>query len=586
MPSIYTDNLNILYTLIFSVIDGASSSLRSSDILSVLILLHSDSKRLVGNITGVAGIAQLLVALPGGWLADRYRRDRIIIASSLVGLVSSGLMSLWLLRSYSFTVLYACMVMFGAYRGLLSGPLDALFADATTYATRSKLFSVRYIAQNVSWALGPFITFIFFLVAPSSDTPAAAAAMPSAAASFLRGAAPQPSGMIRWNVQACKDVLQVGVLLGIPGYVMTVLLDDRRNVSQAPTLQTLGPQQQQRCAPLVEAEGAETDAAACTTRNQDRSTDAASPSPSPSPAEMIAGRTPSAAPLAPVPADLEAALDRPVTTGFNVDFYEPVDLRVMARRAFFWFLPARSSRAAADEVTKPLLEGDPEEDAEAAGHSEREPSTRERAAAHPPRRSDSLRSVWILRRSTFVPWAIFLSDFIGALASGMTLKFFSLFFVEMCGMGPAYISGIGTLSPLVIALMSYGAGMLEKRGWGRLRINLQSRMGDILLLLLMAYLPAGAGPGREVLVVIHLLRMGFANSSRALLRAILLENVPSKQRARWAAVDSIRQLGWSGSAALGGVLVERVGYQRTFVVTAGIKLLAMSPLLLLRPLFE
>lgn len=38
-----------------------------------------------------------------------------------------------------------------------------------------------------------------------------------------------------------------------------------------------------------------------------------------------------------------------------------------------------------------------------------------------------------------------------AAAAGMTLKFFSLFFFERCGMSPVYMSAISVASPLVIS---------------------------------------------------------------------------------------------------------------------------------------
>lgn len=80
-----------------------------------------------------------------------------------------------------------------------------------------------------------------------------------------------------------------------------------------------------------------------------------------------------------------------------------------------------------------------------------------------------------------------------------------------------------------------------------------------------------AGPQRERLVLVHLLRMGVANCSRPLTRAMLMDNVPSRLRARWNAADSIRQFSWAGSAALGGWLIERSGYGSTFVYTAVLK---------------
>lgn len=60
-----------------------------------------------------------------------------------------------------------------------------------------------------------------------------------------------------------------------------------------------------------------------------------------------------------------------------------------------------------------------------------------------------------------------------------------------------------------------------------------------------------------------------------------MDFVPRRHRGKVNAVDSVRSFSWSGSAALGGFLIERIGFRRTFLVTAAIKTAAFVPLLLL-----
>lgn len=57
--------------------------------------------------------------------------------------------------------------------------------------------------------------------------------------------------------------------------------------------------------------------------------------------------------------------------------------------------------------------------------------------------------------------------------------------------------------------------------------------------------------------------------------------VPRHLRGRVNAVDSVRSFSWSGSAALGGFLIQRYGFQRTFLITAAIKAAAFAPLIVL-----
>eukprot|EP00887_Chlorella_sp_A99_P005555 scaffold1.g5555.t1 len=129
--------------------------------------------------------------------------------------------------------------------------------------------------------------------------------------------------------------------------------------------------------------------------------------------------------------------------------------------------------------------------------------------------------------SVVVATLIGTSDLIGALASGMTLKFFGLFFLDACKMRPAGVS-------------------------------LVTRVFDILLLALLACLPTAAGgPARSLLVAVHLARMACANCSRAIMSSVLMGSVARR------------------------LFIERYGYQTTFLITACIKVLSFIPLTLL-----
>ncbi|CAG9465855.1 unnamed protein product [Pedinophyceae sp. YPF-701] len=189
---------------------------------------------------------------------------------------------------------------------------------------------------------------------------------------------------------------------------------------------------------------------------------------------------------------------------------------------------------------------------------------------------------WRARRRLLVPWVILISDTLGALASGMTLKFFSLFFYEACGMGPVYVSALGVAAPWVIVVFSSVARNVSDK-FGRLRVSLSTRLLDLALLVAMAKLPTGTGFKRDVLVAVHLARMGAANCTRPLMRAVMMDSVPPSKRSIWNAADGIRAFSWSGSAALGGLLIHSTGYQMTFLVTAALKLVSMVPLLILLP---
>ena len=47
-----------------------------------------------------------------------------------------------------------------------------------------------------------------------------------------------------------------------------------------------------------------------------------------------------------------------------------------------------------------------------------------------------------------------------------------------------------------------------------------------------------------------------------------LQSILQKSRGKWSAVDSIAMFGWSGSAFLGGIMVDHVGFDWCFLITA------------------
>lgn len=186
-------------------------------------------------------------------------------------------------------------------------------------------------------------------------------------------------------------------------------------------------------------------------------------------------------------------------------------------------------------------------------------------------------STWPL--GAVVATLITLSDLIGALASGMTLKFFSLFFLQACDLSPVAVSLVGTAAPLGVAAASMLAGAAARRHGGRLQLSLLTRAADVGLLILLARLPTNKGKMSEAgsslspasaassgvpmttaataaVIAVHLLRMASANATRPLVRAMLMENVPKRHRGKVNALDSVRTFSWSGSAALGGEVRE------------------------------
>ena len=90
------------------------------------------------------------------------------------------------------------------------------------------------------------------------------------------------------------------------------------------------------------------------------------------------------------------------------------------------------------------------------------------------------------------------------------------------------------------------------------------------------------------------MRSGCINASFPMQESLLMDNVPSSDRAFWKSLDAISMFGWCGSALIGGWLVDRtedqIAYDDIFLYTALIQFIGgcvmYIPLLFILDNFE
>jgi len=170
---------------------------------------------------------------------------------------------------------------------------------------------------------------------------------------------------------------------------------------------------------------------------------------------------------------------------------------------------------------------------------------------------------------------IAISDLVSMLGSGMTIKFFALFFWQDLELHPVAVSLIYVAGPVGIS----AAGLLAQRlslRIGRIQTALICRSLGVLLLVTLALVrePLAAVP-------LYLLRTWLMNCTQGLSKSVLNDYVAKSNRAKWNSLESINTCTWSGSAVLGGWLCDRIGYRHTFIITAalqGCSLVLSAPL--------
>ncbi|KAK9823877.1 hypothetical protein WJX72_006127 [[Myrmecia] bisecta] len=256
-----------------------------------------------------------------------------------------------------------------------------------------------------------------------------------------------------------------------------------------------------------------------------------------------------------------------------------IGLALLPIGCMFFFNDDKSLGAESEaHLHEPLLGASPaaEADAEAGEaaplHPDSAPVSGDKQAAAepsavPPRGTQRLSSAWI-------PYILASSDFVAGIASGMTIKFFPIFFLEAVQLPPIQVSVIMAATPLAIALMSAAVQPLSHT-LGRAQTCLLTRLVAVVLLFYMGLVPT-IWTRLAIIIPVFVVRGATSNCSYGLRKSILMDFVPKTKRATWNSLESVMVFGWSGSAFVGGLLVDSCGFDITFIITAVLQLELMS----------
>jgi hypothetical protein len=69
----------------------------------------------------------------------------------------------------------------------------------------------------------------------------------------------------------------------------------------------------------------------------------------------------------------------------------------------------------------------------------------------------------------------------------------------------------------------------------------------------------------------HARRTAVMNASAPLQKSILMDYAGKAQRPMWSSLEAMAAFGWSGSAALGGWLIQQYGFDVNFSITAAMQ---------------
>ncbi|CAK4085048.1 unnamed protein product [Aphanomyces euteiches] len=179
-----------------------------------------------------------------------------------------------------------------------------------------------------------------------------------------------------------------------------------------------------------------------------------------------------------------------------------------------------------------------------------------------------------------VPYLLFASDFIICNGAGMTIGFFPVFFQNEYSLTPSQVNFLFVAQPLLVVILAY----LTQRAstvYGTIETVVATRIFSTVCLGAMTYITP-----LYLEIIMFLLRAGFMRCSEPLRTSLMMDYVPQNLRGRWNSLEGLTQFSYSGSAVVGGYLIERHGYRYCFLITAVIYFIGLMFEVVLIPVIQ
>lgn len=193
---------------------------------------------------------------------------------------------------------------------------------------------------------------------------------------------------------------------------------------------------------------------------------------------------------------------------------------------------------------------------------------------------------WNCLRTKHIPYLILCFDTISGIGSGMSIKFFPLFFQQEIGYSPTEVQIVYAVSFLVTAIATWFTIRLAKK-IGRIQTTV---IVPAIGLLFMVILIIGGSVGlwtpefKWLIGGCFVIRTALMNAASSISKSVVDDYVSSEKRGCWNSLEFIFIVGWSGSAVLGGQLLQSLGYQNTYIITVIVQFVSVALYLVLIPL--
>jgi hypothetical protein len=183
------------------------------------------------------------------------------------------------------------------------------------------------------------------------------------------------------------------------------------------------------------------------------------------------------------------------------------------------------------------------------------------------------------RQSFVVPTLITIGSILSGIASGISIRYFPVFFVSELHLSPSFVQALYIITPLGQATVKYAAqGLARACGASWVTVMLQWTFVAVFCSMLYSY---QQGMSVWIVLFLYLGQAFLMNSTTALTQSTLLSTIPEKDLPKWTIAETLQLMLWSLGAGGGGYLVGTQGLMTCFYTTAGLQLLASLPLVFL-----
>ncbi|CBZ25105.1 conserved hypothetical protein [Leishmania mexicana MHOM/GT/2001/U1103] len=536
---------NVLLTMCFNFLDGAFYSMWAMQLLPVFLLKTSSSILVVSFSASVCSAAQLLGALVAGCVADRQPRQRSIRAGAGCAMAALAVFvfAFWTSRVW---LIFCAQALWGLYTGITSTSVEALFADSVPQGQRTLTYNVKWVIQTVCYVVGYGAATLLFA----------------------------EWGNL-WDPRRVRVVMTLGVVVHPIALAPLFWMQDRYAVEEG-NKGTSRSTTQPNTVTADAASAAEPGRAVVTATENE----AVEP-PVHSALQSTTQQPPGADPAL-VAGSVDVTFSHVLTDGARLRFTDALPLSTSDKT-----FGTEGCDGDAEDVREKtattrhaaLREGLLSAPVNDGGSSQQRQQQQQNSSSV--LRDDGEGVPWVPRiigslthsrwhGLTAVPYWMCAVDLLLAIGSGMSVPYFSLFFVSDREISPAALNGIYIASTLLTAVTSMCLPwLIHTCGLGRVPAAMGVRLVGTAALFMLT--TAATLPG---IIALFLCRNALMNSVFGITRSVIMDCVAKDSRAKWSALESVSLFSWSGSAMIGGYIAKRHGYRCTFVATAMLQFVA------------